>query len=82
MEGNQKGLEGNPPRRSIVLTKLIISQSIRKHIEDRGIISKHGRGSKTVTSEWSSNGIHKSSVQEVKKGIHVIWQVNAMKASW
>ena len=50
MEGNQKGLEGNPPRRSIVLTKLIISQSIRKHMEDtcRGVVLKHGRGNKTV----------------------------------
>ena len=49
MEGNQKGLEGNPPRWSIVLTKLIISQSIRKHMEDtcRGVVLKHGRGSKT-----------------------------------
>jgi hypothetical protein len=26
-------------------------------MEDRGVILKHGRGSKTVTSEWSSNGI-------------------------
>ena len=43
---------------------------------DRRVILKYGRGtySKTVTSEWSSNGIHKSSVQEVKKGNHVIWQ--------
>ena len=37
-------------------------------MEDRGVILKHGRGSKTVTIEWSSSGIHKSSVQEVKKG--------------
>jgi hypothetical protein len=54
MEGNQKDLEGKARkflRRSIMLTKLIISQSIRKHMEDRGVILKHGRGSKTVTSE-------------------------------
>jgi hypothetical protein len=44
-------MPGNPPRRSIVVTKLIISQSISKHMEDRGVILKHGRGSKTVTSE-------------------------------
>ena len=44
-------MPGNLPRRSIVPTKLIISQSIRKHMEDRGVILKHGRGSKTVTSE-------------------------------
>jgi hypothetical protein len=39
-------------------------------MEDRGVILKHGRGSKTVTSEWSFNGIHKSSLQEVKKWNH------------
>ena len=43
-------------------------------MEDTRVILKHGKGSKTVTSEWSSNVIHKSSVQEVKKGNHAIWQ--------
>jgi len=38
-------MPGNPPRRSIELTKLIISQSIRKHIEDRRVILKHRKGS-------------------------------------
>jgi hypothetical protein len=43
-------------------------------MEDRGVKIKHGKGSKTVTSEWNSNGIYKSSVQEVKKGNRAIWQ--------